>query len=195
MSGSILDTAADVASFLDEQAIPYAIIGGLAVQYWGEPRTTRDVDIVVLVAPDRIDSFLAAAVNRYKPRLQDAIAFAQENRVLLIWGEDETPVDIALGLPGYEEEAIRRAATVSIGGRRNIRLISREDLIIHKCIAGRPRDREDIERVLVRQQLTVDLDYIRQWLRQFAELMESNEVAAVFEDALERARAEVAQDE
>ena len=38
---SIFETAAEVADFLDERGVPYAIIGGLAVQHWGEPRATH----------------------------------------------------------------------------------------------------------------------------------------------------------
>ncbi|MDO8585854.1 MAG: nucleotidyltransferase [Armatimonadota bacterium] len=191
---SILDTAVDIASFLDEQEIPYAVIGGLAVQYWGEARTTRDVDIVVLVSPDRIEGFLDAAVRRFKPRLQDAVSFAQTNRMLLLSDAGGTPVDIALGIPGYEEEVIRRVVTVTLPNNHVIRLIGPEDLIIHKCIAGRPRDREDIERILVRQRLSVDIDYIRQWLGEFVDLIEDHDVVSIFESALERASAELAQD-
>jgi len=29
----------------------HALIGGLAVQFWGQPRFTRDVDMAVLVEP------------------------------------------------------------------------------------------------------------------------------------------------
>ena len=189
---SITDTAAEIASFLEEQNIPYAVIGGLAVQYWGEARTTRDVDVVILVTPDRLESFFNAAVRRFKPRLQDAVTFAQTNRVLLISGTDGTPVDISLGIPGYEEEVIQRTVTVRLPGQRAIRLISPEDLIIHKCVAGRPRDQEDIERVLVRQRLSVDIPYVRQWLSEFAGLIESHDVVGILESALTKASAEFA---
>lgn len=29
----------------------HALIGGLAVQFWGQPRLTRDVDVTVLIEP------------------------------------------------------------------------------------------------------------------------------------------------
>jgi hypothetical protein len=74
---SIVDTAVEIASFLDDQRIPYAVIGGLAVQYWGEARTTRDVDLVVFVTPDKLDSFFNTAIDSFKPRLSDAVSFAQ----------------------------------------------------------------------------------------------------------------------
>jgi hypothetical protein len=45
---SIFEAAVEVASFLERERIPYAILGGLALQHWGEPRTTQDVDIVLV---------------------------------------------------------------------------------------------------------------------------------------------------
>lgn len=186
---TIFEAAAEVARFLDEQVVPYAVLGGVAVQYWGEPRATRDVDIVVMVPSEKMQDFLSAAVQRFRPRLPDALAFARRHQMLLISTADGTPLDISLGIPGYEEEAIRRAVPVSFSGLGPIRLISAEDLIIHKCVSGRPRDEEDVERVLIRQRLALDLHYIRKWLRAFAPLVETHDVRALFENAVKKARA------
>jgi predicted nucleotidyltransferase len=188
---SILDAAAEAAQFLDELGIPYAVIGGLAVQYWGEARTTRDVDIVVVADPTRTEEFLNAAVRKFRPRIQDAVAFALERRVLLISDPSGIPVDISLGLPGYEEEAVRRAVPAKLPDGRLIRLISPEDLAIHKYIAGRSRDLEDIEAILVRQRLSLDLDYIRRWLAEFAEIIDDRDIVGTFEAALRRTSSEL----
>ena len=40
--------AAEIARFLEDQGIPYFIIGGLALQYWDEPRLTRDVEGILV---------------------------------------------------------------------------------------------------------------------------------------------------
>jgi hypothetical protein len=40
--------ALEVQEFLRELAQPFAFIGGLALQCWGEPRVTRDVDLTIL---------------------------------------------------------------------------------------------------------------------------------------------------
>ena len=36
--------AAEIATFLEEKGIDYVILGGLAVQHWGEPRATHDIE-------------------------------------------------------------------------------------------------------------------------------------------------------
>ena len=52
-----------------------------------------------------------------------------------------------------------------------MRFVSREDLIVHKLIAGRPRDLEDIKSILLKRP-TLDVPYIRSWLEQFAQVTE-----------------------
>ena len=186
---SIFEGAAERAAFLEEHGVSYAVLGGLAVQHWGEPRATQDVDILVMVPSQREQDFLNAAAQRFRPRLPDAVAFAVRHRVLLLSASGGTPIDISLGIPGYEEEVMRRAVSVSFPGLRSVRVVSAEDLLIHKCVAGRARDVEDVERILVRQRLCLDLRYIRRWLRAFAGIVEGHDVRAVFETAVKKTRA------
>mgnify|MGYP000368553498 CR=1 FL=1 len=181
---SPLDAALEVVSFLEALGIPYVIIGGLAVQYWGEPRGTRDVDITVMVPAETVDAFLDEATRRFQPRLADAVAFARRSRVLLLQARNGVPVDLSLGIPGYEEEVMRRAVTVTWPGGKRVRLIGCEDLIIHKCVAGRPRDLEDVRAVLVRRRGDVDLAYIREWLAEFAAVLPERDILGDFERAL-----------
>lgn len=185
---TVLSVAAEVAAFLEELDVPYAIIGGLAVQHWGEPRFTRDVDVAVLAPSAQQAALLEALAARFQPRIPDAVAFARRHRVLLPQARDGTPIDVSLAIPGYEEEVMRRAVLADLPGLRPVRVVSAEDLIIHKCVAGRPRDIEDVERVLSRQGRAVELRYIRGWLRAFAPLVTTHDVLGLFEQAVRRVR-------
>ena len=69
-----------------------------------------------------------------------------------------------------------------------MRLIEPEDLIIHKCVAGRPRDLEDVEGILIRQRLRLDLDRIRRWLGALREVVDSHDPLSLFEGAVEKAQ-------
>jgi hypothetical protein len=52
-------------------------------------------------------------------------------------------------------------------GNALLRFAAPEDLIIHKIVAGRPRDLEDVKTVLIKNP-EVDINYIRHWLRKLA---------------------------
>jgi predicted nucleotidyltransferase len=184
----VLEAAVQVAEWLEEQGIRHFFIGGIALQYWGEPRLTRDVDVTVLVAPDDFDTFLDRAIKAFKPRIPDALEFARKHRVLLLETESGVPVDISLGIPGYEEEAWVHSKEVEFHPLGKLRLISAEDLIIYKCVAGRPRDVEDVEKVLIKQRLQVDVERIKSLLRSFREIIEEHDPLELFKDALRQAQ-------
>ncbi len=172
--------------FFTSLGIQYAVIGGMAVQRWGEPRFTQDVDVTVVAPLDNPTAFIEQIVERFQPRIADAIAFARRNRVILVRANNGCPMDISLGLPGYEAEVMRRAVNHELEPGKPIRLCSAEDLIIHKAIAGRPQDERDIEGIIYRQRNALDVRYIRTWLRDFADLLAKPEIQARFERPWQR---------
>jgi len=184
----VLKAAIHVAKWLEEQSIRHFFIGGIALQYWGEPRLTKDVDVTVLVAPEDFEGFLDKAIKAFKPRIPDASGFARKHRVLLLETESGIPIDISLGIPGYEEEAWAHSKEVEFQPFGKLRLISAEDLIIHKCIAGRPRDVEDVVNILVKQQLQLDVERIKSWLQSFREIIEEHNPLSLFEEAFKQAK-------
>lgn len=167
--------------FLSARRIRYAIIGGIAVQRWGRPRLTADVDLTILLTPGEERRALEELVAAFEGRRSDAVEFALRHRILLLHVPGAADVDVSLGLPGYEDEVVERAVEYDLGGGRKVRLCSAEDLIIHKAIAGRPQDLMDIEGVILRQGERLDVGYIRRWLRTFSDLLETDEVIQRFE--------------
>ncbi|MBI2157763.1 MAG: hypothetical protein HYU26_12800 [Candidatus Rokubacteria bacterium] len=169
--------------FLTGHGIPYAIIGGIAVQRWGQPRLTRDVDLTILLRPGSEEAALRQIVAAFPARLEDAIAFALEHRVLPVDVPGCGEADISLGLPGYEEDVIARAVAYDLGDGRQVRLCSAEDLIVHKALAGRPQDVLDIEGIVARHGATLDVAYVRRWLDELGRAADDPEVRARFERA------------
>lgn len=90
----LLAAVAEVAQFLEAQKTPYAVMGGLALQSWNEPRQTRDVDITVLVPPKECSSFIEAMLECFTPRIPNAKTFALQHRMVLV-RVGEVPVDIS----------------------------------------------------------------------------------------------------
>ncbi len=167
---------------LEELGFRYAVIGGLAVQHWGHPRFTRDVDLTLLVVPGQERQVASDLTEIFEPRYPDAVQFALENRVLLL-SIDGTDLDISFGIPGYEEEVVNNTSPLKIDQERAIHVCSLEDLIIHKAISGRPRDREDLEAVVIRNKHRVDVERVRLWLREFSHLLETEAPLEWFESA------------
>jgi len=175
------ETAWQLHLFLSTHRIPYAIIGGIAVQRWGQPRLTRDVDLTVLLPPGEEEPILREIVAAFPARIEDAVTFALEHRVLPIEVPGGSEADLSLGLPGYEEHVIARVVLYDLGHGREVRLCSAEDLVIHKALAGRPQDLLDIEGIVARQGDKLDTSYVRQWLEELARVSGDPEIIARFD--------------
>lgn len=175
------EAAWEIHQFLRLLQVPYAIIGGTAVQFWGEPRLTEDIDLTVATPLDDPETFIKHILERFSPRVEDAHQFARKSRVILVRASNDTPLDISLGLPGYEDQVVERAVAYEFAPGKQMQICSAEDLIIHKAVASRPQDIRDIEGVIFRQKNNLDATYIRQWLTIFAELLENPEIPQAFE--------------
>lgn len=56
--------AAELHLFFQQLGVSYAIIGGVAVQIWGEPRFTQDVDLTVAAPLDEPAIFIQNVFRR-----------------------------------------------------------------------------------------------------------------------------------
>lgn len=141
MSASLLNK---LARALDPIDLPYMIIGGQAVLLYGEPRLMRDVDITLAATPEDLHRLWHVVREvRLHPLVEDPEAFARQTWVLPALDEASgLRVDFVFSWTPYEREAIARARAVPVLGYP-VRFAAPEDGIIHKAIAGRPRDWED----------------------------------------------------
>ncbi len=161
------DAAWELHQFFSAKGIPYAIIGGIAVGVWGEPRFTQDVDVTVLVPPGEESEMIGEILSHFTPRMTDAKEFALKHRVLLVKSKKGCDVDISFGLPGYEEEVIRRAVDYEIEEGKRVKVCSAEDLII--------------------QGERLDLNYIERWLEEFSQALARKDILGDFRKVVQRA--------
>jgi hypothetical protein len=142
------ESAASAAEVFAACGGRWALIGAMAaLRYRGSPRLTTDVD------------FLADNVDGLEQAFRDAgyqvavIADPGEApHLLVVRGKGDT-IDVLFPVVEYQEVALQRATD---------HVITVEDVIVHKLIAWRPRDRNDIASIL---ETGVELDepYIRHW--------------------------------
>jgi hypothetical protein len=148
---TLFAAAVGFEAFCRAQAWRHCIIGGMAVQRWGDPRQTRDVDVTVLSGLGGEARFIDAVLGAYRGRIPEARAFALAHRVILAVTDDGTPLDISLaGLP-YEERLIDRSSRFDISADISMTTCSAEDLVVLKAFADRAQDWLDVEGVIVRQ--------------------------------------------
>lgn len=142
--------ATEIQDFCHDRQWRFCLIGGIAVQRWGEPRQTRDVDLTLLTGFGGEAPFIQELFASFEGRFPDAAAFARDHRVALLQSSAGVGLDIALGALPFEERAVARATDWTIGDVV-LHTCSAEDLVVHKAFAGRAQDWIDIEMVVARQ--------------------------------------------
>jgi hypothetical protein len=152
--------ALELQRFFESRRWRYCFIDGLAVQRWGEPRLTLDVDCTLLTGFGAEAGFVDSLLGGFAARLDRSREFALTNRVLLLRNAAGVPLDIALGAMPYEERCVERASAFDIGEGESILTCSAEDLIVFKAFAGRERDWLDVDTTILRQREALDVDTI-----------------------------------
>ena len=177
---ALFEAAKEVGGFMAAHEWEFCIIGGLAVQRWGEPRTTLDADMTLLAEWGKEEGYVTALLDRFESRIPDGHAFGLSRRVLLIQASNGKDVDVVLGALPFEAEMVRRAVPVAFAPGLVLPCCTAEDLFIMKAFAARPRDWLDAESVMIRQ-TGLDKDYILKHLADLCDLKGAP-------DILERAR-------
>lgn len=147
------------------------VIGGQAVLLYGEPRLTVDIDITLGATVEHLPMVLAAAEAISLRPLVDPEPFVNETMVLPCEEPDSgIRVDFIFSSSPYEPQAIERGRMVRLADVP-VRFASLEDVIIHKVIAGRPRDLEDVRAMLIKNP-EHDSVYVQDWLDQFSDALD-----------------------
>ena len=76
--------AADLQRHCEDRGWRFCLIGGIALQRWGEPRETIDVDVTLLTGFGHEEEFVRELLSWYEARVPEPLAFALANRVLLL---------------------------------------------------------------------------------------------------------------
>ncbi|MCM8830020.1 MAG: nucleotidyl transferase AbiEii/AbiGii toxin family protein [Candidatus Omnitrophica bacterium] len=162
-----------LAASLNKKQVPYMVIGGQAVLLYGEPRLTKDIDITLGLGIEGLEKVMQI-VEKISLRIlvDNPEQFVKKTMVLPVI-DDKTGirVDFIFSYSQYEKQAITRAVEVKFG-RTGVKFATLEDVIIHKIIAGRARDIEDIKAILLKN--PYDGNYIREWLKKFDIAMNGN---------------------
>lgn len=169
MSHPLIPILHEIVRALDDLEIPYQVMGGLAVRVWSFPRATFDIDLTLSSSAERL-RILIRSLERggftvpepFRSGFLDQLHGMEKLKVQL-YRSGRPPIDIDLFLvtTEYQRAAFARRRLVEMEDQK-IWCMSPEDLILHKLIAGRDRDKADVSDLLMTAR-PLDLAYLRRW--------------------------------
>lgn len=170
---TVLGAASEVQRYLSHAGERFCFIGGIALQRWGEPRLTRDVDVTVLSPYGEEGRMADQLLAAFGPRIENAREFAVRNRVLLVESKGGIAVDVVFGAIPFEERCVARSTEWALAADVVLRTCSAEDLVVLKAFASRPQDWLDVESIAVRQRSVLDWNLVFEELEPLAAVCEA----------------------
>ncbi len=189
MSERLLETAiAALARGLERTGASWMVIGGIAIIARGVRRMTTDVDVVVRGDAVSIEGLLAElGEESIVPRIADAAGFASANLVLLMrHAPTRVDIDLSLAWSDFELAALASASEASFGQAR-LPMSTASDLVVFKAIAGRPKDVEDAEALLVLHP-EIDTAAVRARVAELSALADAPELLESFDSLARRVK-------
>lgn len=137
----------------------YCVVGGVAVNLYGIPRMTYDLDVVVALDKTNLEK-VETVFEQLGLRCQQPVSLidcadsavryrllAEKNLVAVTYTDSDNPldeVDVLVNPPIAAEELITRAKAVVLDDI-TVKVIALEDLLALKRESGREQDKADIE--------------------------------------------------
>jgi len=172
----------EISGLLEELAIPYMLIGGLAVTVWGEARATLDADFSLWVEPEKLRSTVEQICARLHPIPSQPLSFVQNSRVLPVIASGGVRADLVFASLPKEREVIARAKAKTIQGK-DVRVVSVEDLIWMKLISERPKDIDDARHLLRRHAGSLDRGYLEPIVTELAGSFARADILEIYREA------------
>lgn len=153
----------DIESILGSLNIPHHFTGGIAASFYGEPRFTQDIDVVVALETDstKLKELYQALQSSYDIN-EDAMHEAVKRRSIFQALHQELLIKVDFHVGELVPQAFRRSRLVEIAPDLAINLISREDAILAKLVwisRGSERSKRDVI-MMLRSQMPLDQEYL-----------------------------------
>jgi len=166
------DALVRIVRILEQVDVRYMVVGSLASTYWGQPRSTNDIDIVVELDARSLESLLERVPREryYVPEGLARDAVAQHTMFNLIDQDTGWKVDLVVRKerPFSQAELARRVRQSAYG--TELWLASAEDTILAKLEWAErgesDRHLRDIAGILAVCGEELDLEYVDRWAEQ-----------------------------
>jgi len=132
--------------------VRWALVGGWAVSLRGEPRTTRDLDVTIMVSNDREAEGIARDLGQrgYGFLPESVLEQTDVHRLATVrFISPATPegciVDLLFASSGIEPEVVAAASRLEVLPGLDVPVVQLGHLIALKVLAGRPQDLADLQ--------------------------------------------------
>lgn len=152
-----------VCEFLNKNSIDYVIVGGFAVLFYGNPRTTMDIDYVIRIADENIPELIKFLQQNgfHADEYDMRAAFKEGSHCTVEDKETMFRLDIKGVYSEMDERALRNKRMVKLD-ETVVWIASPEDTIVNKLVFAREQDLKDALGIFVRQYDALDVDYLEE---------------------------------
>ena len=162
------DAVVAVLDALEVVGVPYMIVGSLASNFHGIPRSTRDADFVVEMGPGVLQRLAAALPPDLTLQPQGAFeGVTGTTRYLIELAKSPFVCELFVrSEDAHDRERFTQRQRARVAGRMAY-VATAEDMIVTKLRwaldAGRLKDREDIRNMLAVRGAELDWGYLSRW--------------------------------
>jgi hypothetical protein len=163
-----LDIVRDVSGRLDAAGIGYMLTGSMAMNYYAQPRMTRDIDLVVALGPDDADRVIGLfSPDYYVSREAVDRSIAHQSLFNLVHQESVIKVDcIVRKQSEYRLTEFNRRQRIKIEDFETW-IVTKEDLILSKLFWAKD-SRSELQLGDVKNLVSTGCDraYIAKWTKE-----------------------------
>jgi hypothetical protein len=159
----------EVIGRLEGLGVIYAITGSIASNFWGIPRLTHDVDVLIVLSPGQVPGILACFPSPYYVSEQAAKEAVTTGRMFnLIDPRSGLKADLWVfkGDP-FDQSMLNRRQQVELLPGLQAHVGSAEDVLLHKLVWHKmnPSERQlgDAAGIVAVQAGKLELGYLRDW--------------------------------
>jgi len=169
---AVLQTLARLWPRLQSSRVSVAIAGGIALSYWGNPRSTQDVDLAIHSREsDPIDDLLLESGFHPKKDLGRDLGLFHLSQWIFEPEEEYVTVEVDLMISASDYYAVALSRTkeaLLTGVPIPVKVLSREDLVLHKLYAERLIDQADVASIFELHWDALDQDYLKLWSQELS---------------------------
>lgn len=165
---TLLNAMEEILRISRKNNVPIMFMGGIAVSAWGIPRATYDIDGIIQIDSEKLCKFLnSLSLKGFTYNKKEPVRVIKNLSFITLchrMQKQKLYIDLFLVQSEYGKNALQRSKKITLNKLR-VPIISPEDLILYKLLAGRTRDLEDVRNILLMQKEKLDTGYMKRWAK------------------------------